>query len=120
MSIDCDIRIKQKRKVKFGYPRESDVCDNVQGSTGQCRDASDEDEGCNEDDDEDTPDTQGWITVLPGRTSFSWVYSDQSIAVQTSSYVGSWEKVYVEISHRTAGEPMWFEIRFGAVQVYIR
>jgi hypothetical protein len=96
------------------------VCDNVQGSTGQCRDASDEDEGCKEDDNE-TTDNQGWKSVIPGQTSFSdWDYTGQSIAVRTSSYKGSWDKVYLEISHRTAQEPMVIEIRFGAVQLYFK
>ena len=92
----------------------------MQGSTGQCRDASDEDEGCREEEPDGEEDSEGWISVAPGKTSFSWDYTDQSISVQTFSYKGSWEKVYVEMSHRTADEPMWMEIRFGEVQVYFR
>lgn len=99
------------------------MCDSVQGSTGQCRDASDEDEGCNRDDDDDddtTPDSDGWKSVVPGRTDFSWDYTDQSIAVRTSSYKGSWDKIYFEISHKTAEEPMFVEIRLGVYQMYLK
>ena len=94
----------------------------MQGSEGQCRDASDEDEGCKEEEEEedDTPDDKGWIGVVPGSTSFTWDYKKGSLAVQAAGFKGSWYSVYVELSHETAGEPMWFEMRFGAVEVYIR
>ena len=96
------------------------MCNNEQSSAGQCRHASDEDQGCTEEETQSEEDEAGWRTVLPGQTSFSWDHTRQSISVQTSSYRGSWERVFVEISHRTSHELMGLEIKFGQVQVYAK
>ncbi|KAL5266802.1 hypothetical protein ACHWQZ_G004002 [Mnemiopsis leidyi] len=104
---------------KFYCIRDSDVCDNVQGTSGQCKDASDEKEGCSDEGGE--TDDQGWISVIPGRTAFSaWNLAEQSIGLQSYSYKGSWDTVELELSRTTAGKPVLVEIKFGEIQIYIR
>ena len=92
---------------------QQEVCDN-DGMDGQCRDASDENEGCEEEEKEEE-DPVGWKNVVAGSTRFAWNSNYQSVAIKTKNERGSWGYISVEFGYYDT----WFDFEFGEVQMYM-